>query len=142
MDVPPMIFRLKRLMLTDGYTAGALFIENDFLCWTLEDKVIQLGAKCEGKIHGKTAIPKGKYEIIINYSNRFQKMLPLLLNVPCFEGIRIHSGNTPTDTEGCILVGMEKSASGTVFKSRAAFDLVMNKIKQYNKKEKVFLEVE
>lgn len=136
-----MKLTLKRDLKTEFYTAGELSVDGTFLCWTLEDAVRTLGPKCEGKVPARTAIPAGTYEVAITFSNRFKKLLPLLMNVPCFEGIRIHSGNTADDSEGCILVGLEKSASGAVFKSRAAFDLLMSKIKSVNKKEKVFIEI-
>lgn len=81
---------------------GELTIDGVHQCFTLEDKVR------EKKIFGKTAIPPGRYEVTVSFSNHFQKKLPLLMNVPNFEGVRIHSGNTAKDTEGCILVGMTK----------------------------------
>ena len=58
------------------------------------------------KVHGRTAIPSGRYRVIITYSNRFRKNLPLLVDVPGFSGIRIHPGNQHLDTEGCLLPGM------------------------------------
>ena len=59
----------------------------------------------EGKIYGKTAIPCGRYKVIVNLSRKLKRRLPLLLDVPGFEGIRIHGGKNETHTEGCILVG-------------------------------------
>jgi len=73
------------------------------------------------KIKGETAIPYGTYEVITNYSMRFKKVMPLLLNVPGFDGIRIHSGNTKADTEGCILLGYDKLPD-RIGNSRAAFE--------------------
>lgn len=73
----------------------------NFVCYTLEDVVRPDGVK----VYGKTAIQAGTYKIIVNMSNRFKKMLPLLLDVPMFSGIRIHGGNTADDSLGCILVG-------------------------------------
>jgi hypothetical protein len=92
------------------------------------------------KIHGKTAIPEGIYEVIINFSSRFKKPLPRLLKVPNFEGILIHPGNTSRDTEGCILVGTTKSKD-FVGNSRAAFKTLFAKLEAALKKEKIFIQV-
>lgn len=133
-----MKIKIVRQWFTDNSTVGKWFWDNDSASsyYTLEDVVRELGVK----VPGKTAIPKGVYEVRVTFSNRFQKPLPLLLNVPMFEGIRIHPGNTAADTEGCILVGMEK-APDTVSRSREAFDLVFGKIQAALKVEKVFLEI-
>lgn len=78
---------------------GELHIDNKFFCYTLEDKIRDV------KIKHQTCIPQGTYEIVMTLSQRFKTVLPLLLNVPNFEGIRIHAGNTTEDTSGCLLVG-------------------------------------
>lgn len=91
---------LKRIKEINNATLGELYINNKFVCYTLEDRV-----RSE-KIKHETAIPSGTYNLIINQSVRFKKKLPLLLNVPNFTGIRIHAGNTIEDTSGCILVGL------------------------------------
>ena len=101
---------LKRTYPLDNYTIGELYIEGEYYCDTLEDTVR------EEKIAGKTAIPYGKYEVIVNRSPRFKRDLPLLLDVPYFEGIRIHRGNTAQDSSGCILVG-ENKVKGKVINS-------------------------
>jgi len=118
-----MIFMLIRKWYTDKSTIGELFIDNKFLCYTLEDKVRVK------KIKNITAIGSGVYNIKITYSQRFKKKLPLLLDVPEFTGIRIHSGNTDKDTSGCILVGMTKG-NDIIYKSRMAFDKVYKLIEQ------------
>jgi hypothetical protein len=100
---------------------GELSIDGKFECYTLED------VEREVKIPGKTAIPKGIYKVIITLSNRFKRELPLLLNVPNFEGIRIHSGNTDKDTEGCILVGKTRG-NGVIYESRLALTPLFRKI--------------
>ena len=84
-------------------TIGELFLDKQHFCWTLEDVVRDI------KIPGETAIPAGIYEIELTFSHRFQRILPLLMNVPDYEGVRIHPGNRALDTEGCILVGLSKS---------------------------------
>lgn len=113
---------LRRLHKTDNSTIGKLFIDGVFECYTLED------VEREIKIKGETAIDKGTYKVIITPSNRFKRDLPLLLNVPNFEGVRIHSGNTNHDTEGCILVGTTRSTD-FIGNSRKAFESLFNKMK-------------
>lgn len=105
---------LERRYKKPGYTVGRLYVDGAFLCDTLEDRVRDLSR--EKKVPGKTAIPAGKYEVIVNISPKFKRKLPRLLNVPGFEGILIHRGNTPEDTAGCILVG-ENKAKGKVLNS-------------------------
>lgn len=106
-----MILNLKRMYYKEDYTIGKLYIDGIYFCDTLEDKdrglkdndnILSIKAK---KVFGKTAIPKGTYKVILNESNRFKKILPFIVNVKGFEGIRIHQGNLSNDTEGCILVG-------------------------------------
>jgi len=86
-------------------TLGKLFIDGAFECYTLEDPVRDLGPKGEGKIPGDTAIPAGRYRVVINQSPRFKKLMIRLLDVPFFTGILMHGGNTTEDTHGCVLVG-------------------------------------
>lgn len=130
-----MLLTLKRTYKGPEYTIGKLYINKEYFCDTLEDAIRK------EKIYAETAIPFGKYEVTISYSPRFKKNLPLLLNVPNFEGVRIHSGNTKDDTEGCILVGFNK-AKGKVLDSRVTFTKLMNIIKPvYEAKEKIELEI-
>ena len=116
-----MEIKIKRLHRTDHSTIGELSIDGKFECFTLED------IERDVKIKSETAIPKGTYKVIINRSNRFKRLLPLLLNVPNFEGIRIHSGNTNHDTEGCILVGLTRSKD-FIGQSRKAFNKLFKKM--------------
>jgi len=106
---------LEREPSTANFTRGRLYLLNPkiktsdakmFICHTLED------VQRDVKIAGKTAIGWGMYKLIVSMSNRFKKRLPLLLDVPNFAGVRIHGGNDETDTEGCILVGTRKTATG------------------------------
>jgi hypothetical protein len=96
-----MELTLNRFKMEEKRTIGKLLIDGWFYCYTLEDTVRPLGVKS----WGETAIPAGRYEIRMTYSPHFKAVLPILLDVPGFEGIRIHAGNTEADTEGCILVG-------------------------------------
>lgn len=132
-----MKLRLERKYKGTEYTIGDLFIDGVFYSNILEDTVRGLtdknddgdfDDKCEGKVYGKTAIPTGTYKINITYSNRFKRELPLLLNVPGFEGIRIHSGNTAEDTHGCLLPG-KNDIKGKVTKSREYTEILIDKIK-------------
>ncbi|MDT4332771.1 DUF5675 family protein [Methylomonas sp. MED-D] len=129
-----MELNLTRVEFTDESTIGELSINGTFECYTLEDKVRPV------KVKGMTAIPAGSYEIIINFSERFKKPLPLLLNVPNFDGVRIHPGNSAKDTEGCILVGKSKSAD-FVGSSRAAFETLFEKLKRAAENEKIFIHI-
>lgn len=96
-----MLLTLQRQSLKDDRTMGELLIDGQHFAWTLEDAVR------DRKIPNETAIPAGRYEVVVTWSNRFGKPLPLLLKVPNFEGVRFHGGNGPEDTEGCILIGEE-----------------------------------
>jgi hypothetical protein len=127
-----MKLRLERpLVRNPNCTIGELLVEGAFECFTLEDPEREIEGKpvAEWKIAHETAIQKGSYNVVITFSNRFNRDLPLLENVPGFEGIRIHPGNTASDTEGCILVGRGKTEK-TVTESRAAFNALFPKIKQ------------
>lgn len=117
-----MKLELKRIHKTENSTIGELFVNGVFECYTLEDK------EREVKVQNETAIPKGTYKVIINRSNRFKIDLPLLLKVPNFEGVRIHSGNSNHDTEGCILVGKTR-ATDFIGSSRVAFKNLFEKMK-------------
>ena len=112
----PMLLNLIRQTLTPNYTEGILLLGEKKLCDTLEDcqRVIR---DRNDKVKGYTAIPKGTYQIAWTYSPKFRRYCPLLINVPWFEGIRIHAGNTAADTAGCILCGV-KSADGQLQQSR------------------------
>lgn len=112
---------LNRDYCGEDCTQGKLYVDGEYQCETLEDVV-----RGE-KMPGDTAIPSGSYKVIVNHSNRFKRDLPLMLNVPDFEGVRIHSGNTAEDTEGCILVG-RKRVPGAIQESRLAFDPLFAKI--------------
>jgi hypothetical protein len=129
-----MELKLIRETLTEDSTIGRLFVNGDFHCFTLEDKVREV------KIKSVTAIPYGRYEVAITFSNRFQVMMPLLLSVPNYEGVRIHPGNYAKDTDGCILVGSVKGVN-MIGNSKAAYERLLTLLKQAIKKEKIFLEI-
>jgi hypothetical protein len=130
-----MIMYLVRRIFTDRSTIGELYLPDGFECYTLEDKVRP------EKIPKITAIPYGTYRVVITYSNRFKRMMPLLLDVPNYTGIRIHSGNTERDTAGCILVG-EKHGDNCLHHSVPAFDTLFNKLNSILQNEKIFMEIQ
>lgn len=135
-----MEIKVIRKEFTDLTTIGELLINGVFECFTLEDKVRDLKADGSGKVYGKTAIGKGKYEIALTYSDRFKQVMPLLLKVPFFEGIRIHPGNKNEDTHGCLLVGTTKSKD-FISNSKIAYQKLFDKLKAVSKTEKIFIEI-
>ena len=112
---------LQRRPSIANATIGELSIEGKHECYTLEDTVR------ERKIYGQTAIPRGLYKVIITPSVRFKRDMPLLQNVPGYDGVRIHAGNTAADTEGCILLG-DKAGVDVIYQSRVAFDRFYTKL--------------
>ena len=140
-----MKLTLKRIALRPTYTIGKLYIDDAYFCDTLEDTVRDLNKSGkfdngEQKIKGKTAIPYGTYEIKWTYSPRFKKYTPQLMNVPSFEGIRIHAGNTSADTEGCLILGKNKQV-GKVLNSRATINKFYPIIKNACSNGKVTIEI-
>lgn len=131
-----MKLTLHRLWPDAACTIGRLFVDGAPFCYTLED-VVRSGPK----VFGQTAIPAGLYQVVITHSPHFGRDLPLLANVPGFEGVRIHPGNVAADTEGCILVGMDKGAD-SIGRSRLAFDALFPKLQAaINAGEGVVIEV-
>jgi hypothetical protein len=131
--------QLKRIALRDKYTIGKLYANGVYFCDTLEDKVIDVdkSGKFDGKevkVWGESAIPYGKYKVVITYSPKFRRYLPILANVLHFVGIRIHAGNYPEDSHGCILVGENKKV-GQVLNSRHWEKKVIELIKEYDECE-------
>lgn len=120
-----MELTLTRIAKRNDYTIGRLEADGEYLCDTLEPTWRNL--KKKHKIRGHTAIPEGRYPVVITYSPKFGQWLPLLLHVPLFEGIRIHAGNTAADTAGCILLG-ENRKPGHVLNSRRHVALLKQRI--------------
>ena len=140
-----MKLTLKRIALRPTYTLGKLYIDDAYFCDTLEDTVRDTNKSGkfdngEQKIKGKTAIPYGTYEIKWTYSPRFKKYTPQLMNVPSFEGIRVHAGNTSADTEGCLILGENKQV-GKVLNSRATINKFYPIIKEACSNGKVTIEI-
>jgi len=143
---------------TKDYTIGELYVQEEDkltqtykVCDTLEDAFRLLpktcpntpkgsNCECKEKVYGKTCIPNGTYTVVLSYSNRFKRILPELLNVPHFLGIRIHSGNSSKDTEGCLLLGENKKV-GMVLNSKATIAKFCPIIKDACAKGKVTIEI-
>ena len=117
-----MKVEIKRTFKGVEYTVGKLYIDGAYFCDTLEDTVRPNGQK----IAGKTAIPAGTYRVKKTMSPRFKTILPEILNVPNFTGVRIHSGNTAKDTDGCLLLGLNK-AKGQVLCSKNTMAVFMDR---------------
>lgn len=150
-----MQLTLVRTDRQPNYTAGSLFVNGEFFCYTLEDKDRGLTSDMSlediqsKKIYGKTAIPKGVYLIDMNtvstkfkdrlWAKPYDGKLPRLLDVPGYEGILIHIGNTVEDTSGCILVGTEYS-DGFLRNSATAFTSLMSVLT--NTKEPIIITIQ
>ena len=142
---------LERIAKRKTYTIGRLYIqrriddeylagtENQYFCDTLEPTWRDY-AHGAYKVNGHSAIPEGRYPVVVSYSPKFQQWLPLLLNVPRFEGIRIHAGNTSCDTAGCILLG-ENREVGRVLDSRHYVNLLKRRLAQRPEGEGVWITV-
>ena len=129
---------LERTEKTQTYTAGRLYFVNElgksYFCDTLEPP-IEMPNRNKPK-----AIPEGHYAVVITMSPRFKKWLPLLLGVPYREGIRIHAGNNPSDSRGCILVG-KALLPGHVYTSRSTLDALMERLRSRNPGEAIYITV-
>jgi hypothetical protein len=133
-----MKLKLVRGKATAISVEGRLYIDDVFECFTVEDR------PRDKKIYGVTGIPAGTYNVIVSVSNRFKKRLPEVLDVPGFKGIRIHSGNSSKDTEGCIIVGSvnDRMDDDWVGGSKIAMDRLLPKIDDaLAVREKVTLEI-
>lgn len=134
------LLRLQREPSDGGATLGALYLNDVWQCWTLEDVIrepithtVQRAVSPAAwvqtwKVPGKTAIPAGRYTVVLTLSARFKMILPELLDVPGFSGIRIHAGNRGTDTEGCLLTGRGRDVA-FIGESVAALDALLLRLK-------------
>ena len=143
---------LERIAKRKTYTIGRLFIrqqvddeylpgyENKYFCDTLEPtwRDYEHGAY---KVKGRSAIPEGRYAVVISYSPKFKQWLPILLGVPKFEGIRIHAGNTAKDTEGCILVGKNREVGKVLDSRKWLYELKQKIVEAKDKGEAVWITI-
>jgi hypothetical protein len=135
-----MNLSLIRDVFTENSTTSKLFVENEFECFVLEDqdRKLEAGGK---KVYGRTAIPRGRYKIELDWSPKYGRDMPHVLDVPQFEGIRIHTGNKSEDTEGCLIVGQER-VDNYVRNSKLAFDALLQKLNlAWANKEEVWLTI-
>lgn len=142
---------MKIQVIRKIYSANSIIsdilINDAFFCHGLEDRSRDdnrdgdLADAGEAKVFGKTAIPAGNYDLVISFSNRFKKRLPEVINVLGFAGIRIHAGNIPADTHGCLLVGVYSShMPDFISNSRIVFSKLMSKLEIATKFEKIKIE--
>lgn len=132
-----VVLKVKRLYKKEKYTIGKMYLNNQYVCDTLEDtdrgltndmSIEEIKAK---KVYGETAIPTGTYKLIVDWSLKYQKNMPHILDVKGFDGIRIHSGNIAKDSLGCILVGKNREV-GKVLDSRNTYNYLMDLIRPYD----------
>ena len=142
-----MELRLERKYRSNNYCIDKLYINGKYFSDALEDPdrgltdSMNLEEIKRIKVKGDTCIPYGTYNVTITYSPRFKKNLPLINNVKGFDGIRIHSGNTPQDTEGCLLLGFNK-VKGRVVDSKVTVNKFIDIVQEaLNKGEKVTITI-
>ena len=129
-----MKLQLKRLYRKPTYTIGKLYIDNVYFCDTVEDvdrglySYMNVGEISKIKVKDETAIPYGKYKVRLSMSPRFNKILPEIMNVPGFTGVRIHNGNWASDSSGCLIVG-KNTVKGGVTQSKVTMSKLMEKLK-------------
>ena len=143
---------LKRIAKRKTYTIGRLYIRrqvmdeylpgiaDDYFCDTLEPtwRDYEHGAY---KVKGRSAIPEGRYAVVISWSPKFGAWLPILLGVPKFEGIRIHAGNTSEDTEGCILVGKNREVGKVLDSRKWLYELKQKIVEAKDRGEAVWITI-
>ncbi len=143
-----MELKLKREVFTDNSTIGSLYVDGVFDCYILEDRdrglsdTMSLEKIAGTKVYGKTCIPYGRYEVDWTMSARFKKMMPILLNVKGWTGIRIHSGNTEIHSLGCLLCGRLK-LNDRISESTLATNRLYKKIEAAKKQgQRIFITIE
>ena len=136
---------LERTFYSPSYTIGKMYIDGKYFCDTIEDvnRDLNKNGKFDGneaKVQDKTCIPFGIYKVKVTMSNRFKRLLPEVLNVPSFAGIRIHNGVDETSSSGCIIVG-KNTVKGKVTDSTKYMNLITDKIKEVQDKQEVYITI-
>lgn len=134
-----MDIEVRRTFKGPKYTIGHMYLNGVYFCDTIEDVVRDLHST-EDKVMHETAIPAGRYRVVLSYSPRFKRLLPELKDVPFFVAIRIHSGNTEKDSSGCIIVGFNK-VKGKVVDSRKTENRLMDILTKLPKDEEIWITV-
>jgi len=141
---------LHRKILNETSTEGNLYIINEatgqrvWFCNTIEDKVRALPGewRSELKVYAKTAIPYGRYPVLVTWSNKFKRMLTGVFNVPDFEGIRIHNGTSEISSAGCIIVSYkDDDVNHRLINDKAAMNDLCKLVEKAQKKEKIFIDI-
>lgn len=133
-----MELKIIRIKSNKDFTEGKLYINEVYFCDTLEDKDrglqqhMSLAEIKAVKVYGETCIPYGTYKVELSYSPKFKKIMPAILNVKGFTGIRIHNGVDEKSTLGCVIIG-KKWQDGKVTKSRDTFAKLMQILQQCDK---------
>lgn len=105
---------------------GKLLIDGELFAYTLEDKY--RGQNCSDKVQNETCIPYGTYRVILSHSAHFDKILPEILDVPCFAGLRVHGGNDVTATDGCVLIGANTNAVDKIWNCAPKVDELIERL--------------
>ena len=140
-----MKLTLRRIAFRDTYTIGKLYIDGVYFSDVIEDTdrglddTMSVEDILKLKVKGETAIPTGIYEVTITYSPKYKRLMPLINNVKGYSGIRIHSGNTAKDTEGCLIVG-KNTKVGMVTDSRITYNALFKRLQQA-KNQKIIIDI-
>lgn len=137
-----LVWTVQRRPTVDGATIGELDLGSGRFCYTLEPEIREQPgvAVAAWKVPG-AAIPAGRYKLAVTHSQRFGRPLPVLLHVPGFSGVRIHPGNGPHDTEGCLLVGQAIGGTNTLLRSGLAFDELFKRLRYAVRVMDVWLDI-
>jgi len=119
-----MTLTLIRRWMSPQSTIGEMLIDGERICFTLEDPI-----RTGPKVPGETAIPAGRYQVVITYSPKFKRLMPLIVGVPGYDAIRFHWGCTNKDTEGCVLTG-DSMGPDRLYRSKAAFERFFGRLQQ------------
>lgn len=135
---------LHRKILNDNSTEGNLYVDGKWFCNTIEDKVraVPGGWTPSVKVYGKTAIPYGRYQVMVTWSNRFKRQLTAILNVPDFEGIRIHNGTSELSSSGCVIVSYkDDDKNKRLINDKAAMNDLCKLVSKAQKTGKVYIDI-
>lgn len=111
-----MTIRVIREPSLNATTLSVVMVDDRFFSFGLEDAIREVSGKpvASWKVPGETAIPAGRYRLAMTYSPKFQRVMPEVLDVPGFDGIRIHAGNSQADTQGCLLLGVQRAGARVI----------------------------